>query len=184
MQYALMKLDKGKFLIDAHELIYINNYIDSGKIIQDSPPEDEDNLKHKLVYGCYFQQIDRGYTEQDINDQINFAINKWLVHLADDSKVIYLGIDDIEIIQRNERRLMFAALISAPEEFIINQKKQAKTVYLRLHNLDLLTNLVNREGLFALGMQESLDESVVLTKENWRQYIDFNKAIKRCSTIV
>jgi len=161
MQYALMKLDKGKFLIDAHELIYINNYIDSGKIIQDSPPEDEDNLKHKLVYGCYFQQI-----------------------LADDSKVIYLGIDDIEIIQRNERRLMFAALISAPEEFIINQKKQAKTVYLRLHNLDLLTNLVNREGLFALGMQENLDESVLLTKENWRQYIDFNKAIKRCSTIV
>lgn len=190
MQYALIQLSKGTALIDANEIYALEQGVDELTL---SPCDDdyETTLHRQVVYGVYLPQTNFHFPRSEIKRHIKECINKWLIHIQR-LDVIHLGIEDIEIfydvvITGNcghcpkphvTDHIAFAALLIAPKNFTLgNGKTQAKTAYLRWHNVDVLTTLLNRKGLFSLIAVEKRFKSEP-TLENWRERIDSKRTIR------
>lgn len=178
MQYALLQVSKDAcVLIDANELQVLN----SKEPIIENKPEDESSLKLKIFYGFYFQQIDKKFTDAEVSSHIDDSINKWLIHLSG-LKVIYLGIDEIMLLKKDSNKTAFAALVSVPDEFQLNSKGQAKTAFVRYHDLSIQNNLLNRLGLFSFVREEKRNVKD-LTKLNWKNKVDKERAVKNAFSI-
>ncbi len=54
---------------------------------------------------------------------------------------------------------------------------RSRTAYLRWHNMDILTNLINRMGLFAFSAEEKRFKQP-LTESNWKERIDYTRAVR------
>lgn len=192
-QYAFLVLDKenktGALLDIAEDHILSvkpSDIIESGK--------DESHFVNKLVYGRYMVQSDLSFPRNEIKRHINEAVDSWLAHISQDT-VIYLSIEDIEIIDvtltatcshcpkpHKTSDIPFAALISCPPDFELNNEGFAKTAFLRWHNMDIHTNLLNRMGLFAFTYEEA-DPEALLTKESWKNGIDYEKATEKAQKV-
>ncbi len=190
MQYALMQLSKGNVLFDANEIYAFEQGIEKLTL---SPSDDdyEATLQKQVVYGVYLPQTDFKFPRSEVKRHIQECINKWLIHIRG-LDVIHLGIEDIEIFYdvvitshcghcpkpHATDNIAFAALLTAPKDFTLgNGKTQAKTAYLRWHDIDVLTTLLNRKGLFSLIAAEKRFKTEP-TAENWRERIDSRRAIR------
>lgn len=182
MQYAFMKItEKYKCLIDANELLTLNSDITDFK----ESPLDDSNFIFKICYGFYYPQLDKKLNLESILNHIEDAKNKWLIHISKNHGT-YLGINDLVLFPeyfKTRQKIPFAALVSVPPTFQLNIKGQAKTAFLKWHNLDIITNLINREGLFALVREEKRNTKN-LTIENWKDKIDKERAIRNAFSIV
>lgn len=177
MQYALLQVSKdAHVLIDANELQVLNS---EAPIVENKP--DESSLKLKIFYGFYFQQIDKKFTDAEVLSHIDDSINKWLIHLSG-LKVIYLGIDEIMLLKKDSNKTVFAALVSVSDEFQLNSKGQAKTAFVRYHDLSIQNNLLNRLGLFSFVREEKRNVKD-LTKLNWKNKVDKERAVKNAFSI-
>lgn len=190
MQYALIQLNDAPFrpMLDAAELYALDKGED--QLIDREPcDQDEQDLTLTLVYGTYKPQPDMAFPKSEIKRHILADIGHWLVHL-NGLETVYLALEDIEPFvdvtlvsscghcpkPHATKDVAFAALIGLPKHFVFG-KTLAKTAYLRWHNMDALTNALNRKGLYALIAPEKRF-SKALTKENWRERIDQKRAIK------
>lgn len=189
MQYALLNYaDDYQLLIDANELHALYDGLD--KLQEDEPPQEDDTIPFKLVYGVYKPQPHFDFPKSEIKRHLLESLNKWLIHL-DGNKVIYLGIEDIECLDitvmtscghcpkpHASNDIAFAALIRIPDSIKLgNGKTQAKTAYLKWFNVDSLTTLINRKGLFSLIAAEKRVKKE-LTLDNWKSFIDYNRAAR------
>lgn len=189
MQYALLNYAHDyQLLIDANELHALYDGLD--KLQEDEPPQEDDTIPFKLVYGVYKPQPHFDFPKSEIKRHLLESLNKWLIHL-DGNKVIYLGIEDIECLDitvmtscghcpkpHASNDIAFAALIRIPDLIKLgNGKKQAKTAYLKWFNVDSLTTLINRKGLFSLIAAEKRIKKE-LTLDNWKPFIDYNRAAR------
>ncbi|WP_063664359.1 hypothetical protein [Aliivibrio fischeri] len=188
-QYAILVLDKENksgALLDIAEDHILS--VDPSDIIESG--KDKSQFIHKLVYGRYMVQRDFSFPRSEIKRHINDAVDSWLAHISQDT-VIYLSIEDIEIIDvvltsmcshcpepHKTADIPFAALISCPPDFKLNNEGFAKTAFLRWHDMDIHTNLLNRMGLFAFTYEEN-DPQSPFTKENWKHDIDYDKATEK-----
>lgn len=177
MQYALLPVNESyRCLVDANELKALN----TGEEHIIERPLDDSLFKLKIFYGCYFRQKDKNYTDSDVLSHIEDAKDKWLIHLSDMTG-IYLGIKDIIIFEKDQlNRLAFASLVSVPVEFELN--RNAKTAFLRWHNTGILTNLLNRDGLFSFISEEKRNIHD-LNQQNWKNKVDKERAVKNAFSI-
>lgn len=190
MQYALIKLSNGTALIDANEIYALEQGLEH-LTESDHDEQYESTLIRQVVYGVYIPQNDFEFPKSEIKRHIEECMNKWLIHIKG-THAIHVGIEDIEPYYdvtitshcghcptpHATNNIAFAALLIAPKDFKLgNGKTQAKTVYLRWHNMDILTTLLNRKGLFSLIASEKRFKSEP-TLENWRTYIDPKRAVK------
>ncbi len=190
MQYALFSIRDDQFrpMLDAAEIYPLEMGVD--QLIDQEPREDEEaNLTLTIVYGTYKPQPDLNFPKSEIKRHILADVNHWLVHL-NGLKTVYLAFDDIEPFfdvtlvsgcghcpkPHATQDVAFAALMRLPKDFVFG-KTLAKTAYLRWHNMDALTNALNRKGLYALIAPERRFTKA-LTKDNWRERIDQKRAIK------
>lgn len=190
MQYALIKLENNNVLIDANEIFALNEGL---KCLIESPHDEqyEAELKKYVVYGVYMPQPDFNFPKSEIKRHIEECVNNWLIHI-NQLEAIHIGIEDIEpfydvTITSNcghcpkphaTKNIAFAALLVAPENFELgNGKTQAKTAYLRWDEMDILTTLLNRKGLFSLIAAEKRFKTPP-TLSNWRNFIDSKRAVK------
>lgn len=191
MQYALIAItDKHRCLVDAHEL-----YVLSQNTVQDSDDFSEQNLSYRLLYGVYKPQPEYDFPRGEIRRHINESLDKWLIHI-DGTCVINLGIEAIELSDSILLRqcghcpaphkspdVAFAALVKAPSRFVIrNKSRHAGTAFLRWHNRDVLTTLINRMGLFAFTSEEKRFTRP-LTAENWRERIDHRRLLREAQAL-
>lgn len=191
MQYALMAItETRRCLVDAHEL-----YALSQKIVQDSDDFSEDALSYRLLYGVYKPQPEYDFPRSEIRRHIDESLDKWLIHI-DGTRVINLGIEAIELSDSILLRqcghcpaphkspdVAFAALVKAPPRFVVrNRSRHASTVFLRWHNRDVLTTLINRKGLFAFTSEEKR-VTRPLTPENWRERIDNPRLLREAQAL-
>ncbi|PSW30458.1 hypothetical protein C9J21_18560 [Photobacterium phosphoreum] len=192
MQYALLELknndNKYQCLIDANELHAL--YEGLNKLQDDEPPREDNSAPFTLVYGVYKPQPYFSFPKSDIKQHIFASLNKWLIHL-DGNNVIYLRIEDIECLDitvmtscghcpqpHASHDIAFAALMRIPDTIKLGHgKTQAKTAYLKWVNLDTLTTLINRKGLFSLVAEEKRIKKEV-TLDNWKTLIDYKRAAR------
>ncbi|EGU31291.1 hypothetical protein VII00023_22949 [Vibrio ichthyoenteri ATCC 700023] len=190
MQYAAMKLSNANILLDANEIYALDQGLD--KLIESMPDDEyESTLCRQVVYGVYIPQIDFDFPKSEIKRHIEECVNNWLIHI-NGLHAINIGIEDIEPYYdvtitgscahcpkpHTTNKVAFAALLIAPKDFKLgNGKTQAKTAYLRWFDMDILTTLLNRKGLFSLIAPEKRFKSEP-TLENWRTYIDPHRAVK------
>lgn len=181
MQYALMSVtEKYKCLIDAHELLTLQSNLTDFK----ESPLDDSNFIFKLFYGFYFPQPDKKLSYEKILTHIEDVKNKWLIHISKNYG-IYFGINDLVLFPEDfihTKKIPFASLVSVPPTFELNKKGQAKTAFLRWHNLDIITNLINRDGLFSFVREEKRNTKDI-TEKNWEDNIDKERAIRNASSI-
>ncbi|WP_234498167.1 hypothetical protein [Vibrio maritimus] len=190
MQYALITLEGAAFrpLVDAAEIYAFNQGIDE---FQDAPPTDNDkqSLDMAIVYGVYKPQPDMQFPKSEIKRHLLEGVGHWLAHIHG-LETLYLLLEDIEMFDdvtlvshcghcpkpHATKDIAFAALMGVPKVFEFG-KTLAKTTYLRWHDMDVLTNALNRKGLYTLIAPEKRF-SKALTKANWRSRIDQKRAIK------
>ncbi len=197
MQYALIKLDQDKHsLVDASEI----NALESGlESVHDETPENDDHLELRLVYGRYMPNPmtnDSPTKGQSVNN-MKEVLNKWMVYLENNHKggkhnLIYLGIEDIKPLPEVALTsncghcpephatddIAFAALVAVPPSFEFHSRGSwARSTFLRWHDLDPLTNLINRNGIFALIAEDKSYQTPV-TADNWLDRVNPKRAVK------
>lgn len=198
MQYATMQIfDDKQILLDANELISIHSAWEleapSSTYVKEHTPDDS-KLTLIIVYGVYMPQVNFDFPFSEKKLHMLDSMNQWLVHL-DNDKCNYLGIEEIHIYDEpilttcghkgcgtklhKSPNVAFSALIGIPAGFKIgDMKSQAKTAYLRhFKQMDVLTDLINRMGVFAFKAQEKrIPKKTVLTKDNWLQFVNHPRA--------
>ncbi|EGU33967.1 hypothetical protein [Vibrio scophthalmi] len=190
MQYALMKFDDDTFdpLIDANELHALHQGLLS--ITNNEPTkENEKGLERVIVYGTYMPQPDLKFQRGEIRRQLLDGVGKWLAYI-NDLEIQYLQIEEIEPFfdvtimsscghcpkPHATANIAFAALVKLPKGFEFHAT-HARSAFERWSHMDILSNVLNRDGLFALIAPEKRF-SKALTAQNWRKRIDQPRAIK------
>ncbi len=183
MQYAVWQMPHTEkdlaVLVDAAELPILDRG-EEGVLNPDTPLND-DHLKLKLVYGVLMSNNLRGLQNYEgMNHLVDVHQDKWLVHLKpndDEDKpleAIYLGFEDMMVLHCRGLRqgdFAFAALMGLPDSLELHSDKLwGVTSFLRLHDLDMATNLINREIIISLVEEEVVEAE--LTKENWKSFVN------------
>lgn len=189
MQYALTNLENYQFIIDVNEIYAFESGLAKLNDIQPEPDTDK-NMPLQLVYGVYKPQPYFKFPRSEVRRHILESMNHWLIHI-DKLNTVYLGIEEIELIDvtlttscdhspkpHASSDIAFAALMRIPDNIKLgNGKSQAKTAYLQWFEMDALTTLINRKGLFSLILPEKRIYQP-LTSENWKGFIDYTRAVK------
>lgn len=176
MQYALMKISKAKYvLVDASEYEYLRDF--KGYIISDYEPPEE-NTCLKIVYGSIIPQSE--WSEEDVIKNVNkykgYAlgyIHDNLCHLIELLDIALYNEDDTE---NRTKYIPFGALIRTVLD-IPTMKKNAITAFIRYGNMKPEDNVLNRFGVYSIKDQERRIKGNV-TKENWKSFIDKERAIR------
>lgn len=182
-QYVLLKITKdgetrNDVLLSSQEALSIDVYGDS---IKDEPKFNESETPAYVCYGSYIAQSNVSKT-QAVKD-IKASMGCWHGFILD-GKCYPVAIYDIEIIgiatllNNKNVKLSFAALIKAPKlvvEMIDGLGNKAVTSFLRLKGAPFVSNLSNRDGIFALkGI--AYNKNAIETND-WREFIDMNQAV-------
>lgn len=191
MQFAMIAItETRRCLIDVHELYALRE-----GTVQDSDDFREDNLPYRLLYGVYKPQPEYDFPRSEIRRHIDESLDKWLIHI-DGTGVMNLGIEVIALSDsillrqcvhcpkpHKSADVAFAALVKAPPRFVVrNRSRHGKTVFLRWHDRDVLTTLINRKGLFAFTSEEKR-VTRPLTPENWRERIDHSRLLREAQAL-
>ncbi|MGF1871999.1 hypothetical protein [Photobacterium indicum] len=193
MQYAKIICDEEKkagALLDAAEIVMLKTSPSS--IIEQH--QDNTQCVSKLVYGRYMPQPDMDFPRSEVKRHIHNAIGQTLAHIRHDTAV-YLEIEAIELIDvtltincghcpapHKTNDMPFAALIACPAQFELNKRGFAKTAFVRWHEMDIPTNILNRMGLFAFICEERRYHSHP-TIDNWASRIDYRRATQRAQKL-
>lgn len=206
MQYAYMELfNDNLFLVDAREMSYIDQIFNSENPKQESenadvdPSEDDSDYRLAVVYGCYMPQANADFSHEEKKEQIRNAVKYALVSIHN-SEVNYLCLQDVKIFDdiltyncghteqdHESPNVPLAALVQIPKDVEVGASNtQAVSAFLRYKKqMDLTTNLLNREGLFALKAEEKrIPKTVSLNEDNWMEYIDTGRAIKTAQEVI
>lgn len=189
MQYAVWQMPhkekKLDVLVDASELPILDHGEEG--VSNFKTPENDDHLALKVVYGVLKSNNLRGLLDlKEMQKVIDDHKNKWLVHLKpseDESKpleAVYLGFEDMTIFPCGHLRqgdFAFAALMGLPDGLKFHSEQVwGVTSFLRVHDLDLVTNLINREIVITL-IEEELSINSDLTLDNWKDFV--NEGVSR-----
>ncbi|WP_026883647.1 hypothetical protein [Clostridium akagii] len=181
MQYAIIEINKEKNIsriIDASELYELKNLKKGEDIKEISPNENE--LILKLVYGAIVPQYDTDIAE--IEAGVKMSINKALAYVKDGIANEFELVDIKLLNSEIENKIPFSALIHTNLK-IDNKKHQSMSAFLRYKNMKVQDNILNRFGIFAIKEQENRIKEV-LSKDNWKSFIDENRALRVASKVI
>ncbi|VAW56407.1 hypothetical protein MNBD_GAMMA07-2751 [hydrothermal vent metagenome] len=191
MQYAVMNTPgNAELLIDANELQSFQKAMESddpGLYMHEEIPNDN-TMVYKIVYGVYIPKSN--FSRTDVKHHINKSINVWLVHFRKDH-CLPMKIEDIIIHEQvflksygqkinTKNEVAFSALIRIPRNITIGSNQtEAVTAFVRYFNeMNPISNLLNRLGIFAFKSEETSLSNTPLSKDNWKDYIHDGVAIR------
>ncbi|NOI31812.1 hypothetical protein [Vibrio coralliilyticus] len=154
--------------------------------------EYQNTLTKRLVYGHYRPQYGSKISHDAVKAQIRTEVNKWLVSITDDSESSFAAaIIDLKVVSepiagrcahcedKHETNFVaFAALALLPKEVeLIDPKGEPLVLFLRHHDLSIVSDFYNREGIYVLNLEEEdVPIGTEITEENWQSYISLEKA--------
>lgn len=176
-------------MIDACEISALEN------TMQSNVPESEKDasLELKVVYGRFkWNPLHDSVPAPVRESYVRSTLNKWLAYVPpNEDEVVFLGFEDIEVntsvaltsncghcpTPHPTDDFVFSALVGMPEGFTLNNNpSRARPVFLYYADCDLVSNIINREGLFALVSEEKRFRTAP-TKDNWKERIDWKRAV-------
>lgn len=203
MQYAVMQgavnpsnpNDVKHFLVDACELYALEN----PSVVKASVPEGEQNFELKVVYGRYkTNPLHDSVSLKSRENYIHSTLDKWLAYVPPhEDEVLFLGFEDIVVntsvaLTTNcghcpkphpSDDLVFAALVRVPEGFTLAKNpSRARSAFLFYSDMSLESNIVNRDGLFALISEEKRDKTVP-TIDNWKNRVDWKRVVRNANKV-
>lgn len=181
MQYAIVRLGEVERIIDAEEDRSLRHHFDT---LEDGLLPDDD--KFELVYGAYLPQPSQN--EEDALKYAEMARGFWLGSV--DDKVCHaVGLEDVKFFEPVRLglsiRIPFAGLICIREDalkLIRNDGVRALTCFLRYREMSPATNVLNRNGVFAIKAHDKRVKGP-LTKEAWQASIDQERALAVASRV-
>ena len=178
MQYAVIELaESARRLIDIHEYQALQAHLDKIKDVE----EDEASMTIKIVYGAYKVQPGHNGNATAALEEMGRSKGFRLGHVKGDACRAIELCDFVAydpLVQGHALSIPFAALVRTHVE-MPTSGKQAVTAFLRY--LDQMTpadNVLNRPGLFAMKTQERRIHGAPITRENWMQFADEERAIR------
>lgn len=152
-----------------------------------------DDKPYQLVYGKFICQAGNK-DDKRMPDYITLNKGCGLFCITDyhlekrTAELAYLIYEDIKLYEPDHLGWYpFAALIKAEDKVIeaINKTASFALECSFLHpDMEIILNLVNRAGLFALKtIEKGIATEVTLTKDNWLDYIDDARALAIAATI-
>ncbi|MCG9575418.1 hypothetical protein L1D14_04125 [Vibrio tubiashii] len=152
----------------------------------------EDTLTKRLVYGHYRPQYGSEISHDAVKAQIRTEVDKWLVSITDDAESSFAaGIVDLKVVSepiagrcahcedKHETNFVaFAALALLPKEVELSDPKgEPLVLFLRRHDLSLVSDFYNRDGIYVLNLEEEdVPKGTEITEENWQSYVSLEKA--------
>ncbi|EIU9113107.1 TPA: DNA topoisomerase III [Salmonella enterica subsp. enterica serovar Paratyphi B] len=186
MQYALFDAGERKILLDANEFYLLKNW--QKNQLRELSDFCESEHSFYLCYGGYLLNPD--ISDQNVNADLKSMENFWLTAIDEYGRYFYqvalYSIRTFPLITVGHQRIVpFAALIKSDSNIIskIASKSFAVTAFLRIADWDIITNILNREGLFAFNGVEFRHKET-LGEENWRTFIDKNRMFRCCRRII
>ncbi|HCL5312716.1 TPA: DNA topoisomerase III [Salmonella enterica] len=186
MQYALFDAGERKFLLDANEFYLLKNW--QKNQVKELSDFNESENSFYLCYGGYLLNPD--VSEQSVDARLKSMENFWLTAIDEYGRYFYqvalYSIHPFPLIRNGHQRIVpFAALIKSDNHIIskIAAKSFSVTAFLRIADWDIVTNILNREGLFAFNSLEFRHKET-LSEENWRTFIDKNRMFRCCRRII
>lgn len=179
MQYALIALGEHRILVDACELSVLNAWREYP--ITERDDFDEEAHDFHVCYGGYL--LNPATPAADIHEKLAQQADHWLSAVTTgESACRQIGLCALRtfplVTAGHQNIVPFAALIKADEDVIGNiagASTFAVTAFLRVHDWDVATNILNRAGLYALNGVERRHKQPV-DKTNWEQCIDAERA--------
>lgn len=181
-QYGVLPLHNGgNVIIDIEELSHLNEYMESlkGSKKTKSPEytrvEPKEDNRLVLVYGVLIPQYD---TDLDNWEQILSKYKEYAFVTLAEEKLFLSAYKDFKIFEEKrvyEYSIPCALLLDTSLD--LSKKKEygfGYTSFLRYKDLDIFTNILNRQFLFCLGeIETSFNDDL----ENWKKYINKEKLI-------
>lgn len=187
MQYALFDGQHRKFLLDATEFGLLKDWKENP--VKELSGFDESNHPYHLCYGGYLLNPD--IPDNDICERLKKLEGFWLAAIDDTAlnchQIAYYSVHTLPVISiGNQKIVPFAALIKSDDCIIskISAKSNfAVTAFLRVGELDIATNILNREGIFAFnGVEMRLKKPV--NEDDWKQSISEERAIRCANKLI
>jgi len=199
MQYAMIKTNESKLLIDASEVLVLDYVLqkenfDVFKSVIDNNP-DEELLSHEaLFYGAFKTFEDPLKMTSFVKDMVNYGLVKFNFECKEipfkkwtsdniETSVEYSVIKDIVIydnISNGSNTIPFACYLRSQEN-LDNKSKFGSTFFPKLQfkenkEPDVFTSFLNRPGLFCFHTEEKRKKGKI-NMENWKDFIDKDRAI-------
>lgn len=170
MQYTSIKIINKSIIIDIKEAQILNTFI-KNKSLPQLHDIDETSIKKTVVYGAVLH-----------NEACETIDHKQWLECAfaypDEAGYNSLSILDIHLtptlIGGGLRFTPFAALIESDKRFSIDET-QGISAFLRYDDLDIITNMINRECIYAIRY---IVEDSTTEKSNWRRSINEDKILE------
>lgn len=177
LQYGAMPVGDGKFVIlDAEEIAHINEYQNSEESLKKVPPSyprltPEDDVAPVLAYGVIIPQSDTKTT--DWNDELERR-KEFGFGTLQDNRVFVSGYSDFVIYEDDKvynTHIPCALLLYTSLD--LSQERDygfGYTSFLLFRDMDILSNILNRQYLFCLGgIEPSFDGKNL---DCWKEYIN------------
>ncbi|EKF0803840.1 DNA topoisomerase III [Salmonella enterica] len=186
MQYALFDVGQRKILLDASEFFLLKDW--QKKQVKELSDFSESEHPYYLCYGGYLLNPD--VSDQNVDEKLKSMENSWLTAIDEYGRYFYqvslYSIHPYPLIMVGHQRIIpFAALIKSDNQIIskISARSFAVTSFLRIADWDIVTNILNREGLFAFNGVEFRHKET-LDEENWSSFIDKQRMFRCCRRII
>lgn len=179
-QYAHMELKDYKFIIDAREYYYLDQFFMHRSEIKDIS-EVDDNKNLIMVYGAIYPQVgaDINKIKEDVEKKKNYGFG-----CIEDDKCYISSYEDIFILADEENQVHgsvpCACLLRTDLEFD-DTMEFGHTLFLKYSNLDILTNVIQRDFIISVKrIEHKYNENI----KEWKELIDRDKLIEIAKNIV
>ena len=187
MQYALFDGQKRKFLLDATEFGVLKDWKDNP--VRELLDFNESNQPYYLCYGGFLLNPD--VSDNDICERLEKLEGFWLAAIDDTAlnchQIAFYSIHTLPVISIGYQKIVpFAALIKSDDciiQKIATKSDFAVSAFLRVQEWDIVTNILNREGIFAFnGVEMRFKEPV--NEDNWQRLISEERAIRCANKLI
>ena len=173
-------------LVDCEEISHIFRFIDKEIALEDIKVVDTaDDKEPVLAYGilmiCNGIEMSVDEAEETLNNRKNYAFA-----CLEEMKECLSSYEDIAVFKEDvvyEDSIPIACLLKTDLD-VANGKQYGfgYTMFIRYSDMDILSNIMNRNYLLCLrGVEESFD---INDKDNWKDYINKDRLIKIAKELI
>lgn len=182
MQYVLFNSKYHQYLLDANEFSILENWEENP--IKELSDFKETEHPYYLCYGGYL--LNPKTSDRNISEKLKLMEDFWLTAIDDYGQychqIAFYSVSTFSVISSGDQKIVpFAALIKSDGMIIskiADESGFSVTAFLRLPEWDIATNILNRDGIFALNEVEA-----DVNENNWLQSVSESRAVRSAKNI-
>jgi hypothetical protein len=165
MQYSKINVIDRQIIVDKREGIFINSFLIKKEIPRIFDFNEETIIKN-IVYGAVLHNP--GIESIDFHNWLGY-----LFAYSVEDGLCMLSITDIHVtatmVSGGLTFTPFAAIVESDRELIVTET-EGLSAFLRYNDMDIITNILNRDGIYAIREVEKQKD--LIDSFNWKQRID------------